>query len=309
MNYKEKCKGDKVDSSIGFISSIYIEFEGNSKIEIFDNISFVNEDNSDYEKIIKEIKKEKNLPEGIFLIYELPKELSIETNNELSDRVENVARAIRFLKKADCEYVFHADCYNKSLYEPSLNSNKSYSRKSITKIIEKDFKRLNKLFIKLESLKLQDFGEYNRLKNAINFYDKACFDGGHLSSLVNFFISLESLFSDDEKTEIAYKIRLRTAYLNYPQKNEREERKKVFDLIKEGYRIRSLFLHGGDVKSDSKIKKKGSYSYLEEYIPEIKDIVRKTIKEILLDENHYSFFSNDKGSGSKKIVDHLDLVR
>lgn len=316
MIYKEKGVGSKANISIGFIPNLYVDFKGEkSVIPFFDGFSFIKE-NWTGEKCLNDLKKfikeeMRYIPRGVFLLYKIPETIKLKHYWEFCNKLENVVRAIRIMTNQSCKLLFDMDCCNDIPYIPNSNivPLDFPEEMEIIKIKKEDFKELKTIFGRLEGLNLSNFTKYSRLKNSINFYDNACYEKGHLLKLVNFFISLESLFSDDKKSEISYKIRLRTACINYPERNRRKERKEVFNLIKEGYNIRSLFLHGSDVDNSIKKRNTSGYSYFEDYLPKIRFIVEKTIKHILLNKKEYELFSDERKSKKpKEITEYLDSM-
>jgi hypothetical protein len=111
----------------------------------------------------------------------------------------------------------------------------------------------------------------------------------HQFRIINFFNCLEALFlKDGEIGELSYRLSLRAAYFLGKTK---EERKKIFHLIKNGYNLRSKIIHG--------LRKKAEYKDFDFSI-EIENCLRECLKK-------YLFIIKDFSS-DEKIIEHINEI-
>lgn len=108
-----------------------------------------------------------------------------------------------------------------------------------------DIDELNRIYKSLVTLPIDNGFNYNRILNAVVNTDRAQNENWINLKITLFFIALESLFSDSDKTELIYKISLRTASLLH--NNDKSKKVDVFRFLKVGYDMRSKFLHGSKV--------------------------------------------------------------
>lgn len=88
--------------------------------------------------------------------------------------------------------------------------------------------------------------------------------------LLDYMIAFEALFlKGDEEQELSYRLSLRSAYFIG---STTEERKSIFEFIKNAYRVRSKTVHGDRIQDGGANK---------EFVQQIEDKLRESIKKIL----------------------------
>jgi len=301
---KDLLPNSKINKSIGLLENFYIDKWKGLELPFTKNIVFIKKDSNRADlNYLKKIIKDKAIlsPKGTFVCYDLKTVKKIANYWELFDRLVTLSIAISILTKKACVYRAHID-YNESgkkiiYYSPKYTDDPyfpHFSENDFAKFDTKELSCLKKIFEHLDKLNLwESSGQFNRLKNGINFYHNALNRKAFLLRLIDFFVVLESLFSDSsDKSEIAYKICLRTSYIVCSKESNRIQRKDVFDLLSVGYLLRSSYLHGGDVERLIK-KKKGisSYTFFDDYLPKLRTIVEKVLENIIMDDNTYRLFS------------------
>lgn len=232
---------------------------------------------------------------------------------EAEDCIMIFLTAIRVYKNTECNSNIHfsiKDSRKNEYYLPfhlkgSLRSN-ARNRTIISS--RKELNKIKKIYFNLKKIKFEDYFNYSRLHNSVNFLNHAYNENWTLLKTTLLFISLESLFNGGG-SELTYKIALRTSYFLYPKNSL--ERKKVFEFLKKGYKIRSKFVHGtASEKEINKVMqqyatKKGIsyYDFHHDFIEELQEIVASCLRSILLDEKYLILFTNAK---SEEIDDFLD---
>lgn len=99
-------------------------------------------------------------------------------------------------------------------------------------------------------------------------------------------IALEALVSTDER-EVTHQTAERTALLMF---NNDISKYKIYQFVKEMYRIRSSYIHGN--KLSKSFKKKG-LEYLIDSSIEFDDLLRRLIRKILSDDSLQSLYIQD----------------
>jgi len=108
------------------------------------------------------------------------------------------------------------------------------------------------------------------LETAINRFNSAMEKASFEDRLIDFIIALEALFLK-EPLELEYRLSIRIASFLGKTKDERN---KIFQLIRRAYKTRSAIVHGG-----IKLKKKGEFSGDE--LSSLEEIVRRSIMIII----------------------------
>ena len=156
---------------------------------------------------------------------------------------------------------------------------------------------------------------YSKLYNAVKFFNHSYNEHWTLLKTTLAFTALESLFSDSDKSEVSYKVALRTACFLFPK--NAQKRADAFTFIRRGYEIRSLFVHGSDVeKQINKIMKKFEtekgvdwYDFHYHYVLGLSEIVSQCLLKVLLNKTYFDFFTKEKHKpdDEKKFFDNLVL--
>ncbi len=289
----------------------YIKFSPNIKdteIVFDEKLSLIKTDFRD--NVIKFYKKETQSLEDLYsiptwtyhLVYKYDKDE--ESYMRELDHFLPLVTSVRLITKKNCDLGIHFSINRSTtpitFYKQFEGDHQDFHMKAQnSSFIEnsKQFDTIKDLYKKLIKLKLYKPDEFSRLKNAVEFFNRANDTHWVLLKITMLFIALESLFSDT-KDEISYKIRIRTAFFLYPKSKDR--RQEVFELLKIGYDIRSKFLHGSELnnsKIQEKFKKltgKDSYSILFDFPIDLYKIVNDVIFKILNNEEFYKFFSKNK---------------
>lgn len=300
---------DTITETYGFLN--YTRFNKDIKdIEVVfdDKLSLVKTDDKD--EIINFYKKEIQPLDDFYsisswtyhLVYKYEKDE--RKYQEDFNRFLLLVTSIRLLtkKNSDLGVYFSINRSAKPIkyYKPFYGDRNDYHMKDQNKSFITNSEELNllkDLYTKLIKLDLYKEPKFSRLKNAVEFFNRANDTHWVVLKITMLFIALESLFSDT-KDEISYKIRLRTAFFLYPENKER--RKQIFELLKIGYDIRSKFLHGSelnDSKNQKKLEKitgKEDYSVLFDFPLSLYEIVNDVIFKILTENRFYDFFSKNK---------------
>jgi len=87
------------------------------------------------------------------------------------------------------------------------------------------------------------FGSFSELKLAIEYFNKSYIEPyTPRDAFIDIMITLESLFLKGSRQELGYKLRMRMAFFMTDSPKKRE---KIFDKMREAYKIRGAIVHGG----------------------------------------------------------------
>lgn len=142
------------------------------------------------------------------------------------------------------------------------------------------------LFDKVMKNQINQFS-INPLVIALLLYQRAMEEDDHLKDFLDLVTVLESMFNDG-KGEVTFKIRQRTS--NFSGKSF-DDRKEIFEKMKEVYNARSKLVHGGDLTLDRYSEYHDLKSYL---IPIVQKCLLKFIEE------------TSQGKTKKQINEELD---
>lgn len=223
-----------------------------------------------------------------------------KTAFEASEAFDNFCVAIRILTGMRCETKVFLPVDGTTVYKPFVFDFRDFinDHRFTSKIdTKRDIEKVSQIYKRIRELEL---GRHHdnvgpRIKNAIRIFQASYHEHWYLLNITLLLVVLESLFTDSSKSEVSYKIALRTAFLLYPESPI--DRKRVFNLIKVAYDIRSSFVHGthsDEKKAATKLAAVGltdvSISYALPQI--ICETVSQTLKTIILDDKLYQFFSS-----------------
>jgi len=298
---------DVITKTIGLFSNLELDAQlKNSVVEISPNLSIVTT-NSEKMAInhlseVGEINNKNDISSTYLKYAHDPLEPSRLSFDAL-EVFENFCLTVRLATGKKCECSAYISCNEKIkpdyYYKPFIisNFNDLWILKTERATI-KDLTEINtikSLFLKVNEQNPAAISfEYPRLCNALKFFNMAYSTKWFLLKIVHLFTVLESIFSENPN-EIAYKISLRTAYLLHP--DDSASRKKVFGFLKQGYDIRSRFLHGNKINYANKEKQLQNilgvqhYSLMFKYPEDLYDIVRRVINKIITNETIYKLLS------------------
>jgi len=315
-------KNEKITKTLGYLKSFKFDFQGvASPLEIdrdvfllpFDgnreDIKHLKQDWADTGNLFKNIESY-----GTFVLHSLEKRRSLNNIYESLNKFYNLSLAVRLLTRRRCDN-FMSLSYDDSasptiFFDASRSGNDVYTdRDNLSYLGKGDLFRLKNILKAIEYNTIPDTidpNKYSRLNNALRFYRIAYDTDWHLMKLILYFVVLESLFSDrDDHSDISYKVRIRSAYLLYPNTEDKVKREKVFEDLKHGYDIRSKFLHGDNVEKEilhkKKIHKIGDYMYTTDYLSILNEITSSIFLKIFENNENLKFFSTAQNSSSDKI--------
>jgi len=240
---------------------------------------------------------------------------------EAQDCVRRFLTAVRIYKETRCDAEVDFTIENsakKQYYRPFDFSKSSYGiyldREKSKIESRQELNKIKKIYQKLGEAKFSETIYYSKIYNCVKFFNHSYDEHWTLLKTMLAFTALESLFSDTSKSEVAYKIALRTSYFLHPK--DSKKRKETFNIVKRGYDIRSHFVHGSDVeKQVDKImakfqQEKGVdyYGFHHHYIFDLSSVVSQCLAKILLDKNYFSFFSKAKHTTEEEAIFFDNLV-
>ena len=224
--------------------------------------------------------------------------------------------AIRIAKGTnDAKLVYHFS-YDKSqkptvFYKPFdfINTDRKIGFIPSLLTSKQEMERVDAIYKSLVKLPIVNGANFNPLLNAVTNADRAQNeDWIHLKTTLCF-IALESLFSDSDKADIAFKVSLRTAAFLYPSREEKTEKEKVYKLLKSGYDFRSKFLHGSDANIGKFWEKlnAGRKESMVEPSEEMNAIVCEVLERILLSPDLFALFTDGSEKAQREYFDQLVL--
>jgi len=286
------------------------------RLKIDKNFYIINDKNYAVDYLKEKIKEHDKFIRlnGTYLLYKFENHKK-KYQFESQDKVRNFIYAIRILKNSNCDlytYFSVKDFRKKEYYIPSIFFNERLlNGDNITKIDSTvEFNKVKKIYSKLSTINFYDLYHYSKLSNAIKFFNHSYEQDWTLLKSTLLFIALESLFSDTSKSEISYKVALRASYFLYPK--DKKLRIDTFNTIKDGYDIRSCFVHGSETTSKidkkmEKIAKKKGVDYYDFHfdftVKDLNRIVSMCINKALLDRKSFEFFNS---KNNKKEMDFYD---
>ena len=303
---------------ISYLNNLYLSDSLKSKdIKIDRNFYIINSQNNAIDYLSKKIKEKDKFIKlnGTYLLYKFENHKK-KYYFEGQDKVNNFIHAVRIYKSSSCDlYTFFSikDFRKMEYYVPPLFFNEKISLYSdietkIDSLIE--FNKIKKIYLKLLIINFRDPYHYSKLSNAIKFFNHSYEQDWTLLKSTLLFIALESLFSDTSKSEINYKVALRASYFLYPK--DKKRRIEIFNIIKDGYDIRSCFVHGSETtnKIDKKMEKIAKNKGVDYYdfhfdftVKDLNKIVSMCINKALSDKKSFEFFNS---KNNKKEIDFYD---
>lgn len=313
----------KVVSNFSFVHNLFLQNNLKEKnIIIDDNLSIISKGKGiKYVSFLTNFLRTKrgiNHISGTYFLYKYNEKAKYYF--EAQDRVRMFITAVRIFKntKCDCQVNFSIqDSKNNKYYRPfdffELNSDLFGTKGKSFIESRKEFSIIKKIYSKLKESKFDKNIYYSKIYNAVRFFNYSYNQQWTLLKTTLAITALESLFSDSDKSEITFKIAIRTAYFLYP--NKPDERKEVFDFIKYAYSIRSHLVHGSNVEKhlaniEKKLhKKRGGdyYSFHLHFVNDLNNILTKCLAKALLNNKCFKFFNATKISSNEEI-DFYDQI-
>ena len=291
--------------TIGFSDSLFLSEEVflGSDLVADEQLSIISKSSDEtelFKKYIEESKQFHGSVKGTYFLYKHPN--PNQYFFEAEDKIRLFSTAVKIYYGKFCELRSFIHFVDEKYYEPFIHE-KTYSyhyEDGITIESDADFNNIKKIYSNLLKAKIDKFTVYSKIHNGVTFINKS-FETAWILLRILFSVAvLESLFSDESKNEIVYKISLRTAHFLHA--DNAEERQKTFKFIKRAYAIRSCFVHGSNVEKEvdklSKIFRKEdgneSYSFYLDFPPKLDSLVSQCLSKILLDDSLFAFFNNEK---------------
>lgn len=314
----------KVTAEISYSHNLFFKNTLSSKnIKIDDNLFIIGNIKRPaltyFESFIKNERVAIN-PRGTYFLYKYKNERRREELWGAFNSVRRFLTAVRIYKQTRCAYDAEMAIENilRRQYYPPMSfkyqfDTYDYKKRSIIET-RPELNQIKKIYKKLDQVEISKVVHYSKLYNAIEFYNHAYDEPWLFLKTTFIFTALESLFSDSTHSEITYKVAVRAAYFLYP--NNPISRKKVFNFVKSAYDIRSRFIHGSDVKTQTekmmmKIKnQKGvaEYSFMFEFPEELNDLLSKCLIKALLNENAFNFFNKSSYSPKEESGFYENIV-
>lgn len=135
-----------------------------------------------------------------------------------------------------------------------------------------DIKAAEQLLPRVEPLQVTE--KFNRVGNALLFYQNGYNSDNPDLSLISFATCLESLFSTMEQ-ELSFRLSLRVATF---LADENAARRELFEESKEVYRVRSKVVHGAHVHKNSET---AAIYLVEHIVPQAERLARRCLAKVL----------------------------
>ncbi len=197
---------------------------------------------------------------------------------DLTPHVERVMTALRLFKKGSIYYsaiLRYPKVWRTYWDVSSHGGGKVYeSRYELT---YEDVENLKEFWNKFKSLNTQRLSFLDVAIRRFNFsYERRLPE----DKLIDYITAFEALYLKGAEGELGYRLALRCAY--FLGKDE-EERKRIFEILKSAYDVRSKIVHGGRIQSKSldKIINKLNLKSLAELSMKVEEYLRESIKMFL----------------------------
>lgn len=204
--------------------------------------------------------------------------------NEIQLKVEQAIAILRLFKVGSVKYIsyhMHSESITDVTASGTLTAREAVSALEKSQITEEDVQKLKKFWqvmIKALPLGFYELGEarLDHITIAYKRYCDALLQNGVLERrIANAVMGLESLFlKGGETQELIYRLSIRIAkifsllgYNSY----------KVKEIIRDAYKVRSLFVHGGHLSYREKRKLNDKYSDIRSFLLSLLDYLRISI--------------------------------
>jgi len=196
----------------------------------------------------------------------------------LTPHIERIITALRLFKKGSVQYsaILKYPKIWRDSWDFTLHKREGVHG-PLYKLTNDDVNDLKAFWSKFKSLNIQSYPFLDVAIRRFSFsYDRTSPE----DKLINFIIAFEALFLKRALGELGYRLALRCAY--FLGKDE-EERKKIFEIVRGAYDIRSKIVHGASKSSNEilKILNKLNLKTLEELSMQVEEYLRKSIKMFL----------------------------
>ena len=199
-------------------------------------------------------------------------------SGNLTPHVERVMTALRLFKRGSIYYsaiLEYPKVWRTYWDVSSHGGGKVYgSRYELT---DKDVENLKEFWNKFKSLNTQRLSSLDVAIRRFNFsYERRLPE----DKLIDYITAFEALYLKGAREELGYRLALRCAY--FLGKDE-EERKRIFEILKGAYDVRSKIVHGRQIQSKSlnKIINKLNLKSLAELSMKVEEYLRESIKMFL----------------------------
>lgn len=194
------------------------------------------------------------------------------------DALENTMKALRLFKPGDFSFNsffthsngwFYYGLFSYSSQKIPSHQMNSYS---LDKTEETEFNKLHGFYTGSDF----NIAKYKYIQIAIDRLSYARERHRENDSLIDLLIAAEALFLSDagkhkERGELRYRLALRSALFS-----DNQEKKKIFELFKYAYDVRSTIVHGGEVKGLPK-DSAGKEMTLNDFVKKIEGLLRVSL--------------------------------
>lgn len=196
---------------------------------------------------------------------------------DLTPHIERVITALRLFKKGSVQY--SAILRYPKVWRTSWGSSghRRVIHGPLYKLTNDDVESLKAFWSKFKSLNIQSYPFLDVTIRRFNFsYDRRFLE----DKLIDFITAFEALFLKGVEGELSYRLALRCAY---SLGKDGDERKRVFEILRNTYDARSKIVHGEPIQSKSfnKILNKLNLQSLTELSIQVEECLRESIKMFL----------------------------
>jgi hypothetical protein len=212
--------------------------------------------------------------------------------NEIQRKVQQAISILRLFKVGSVKYLRYS-MHSESIIGYGFGFPLGASITSRTEpvlekylITEEDVPKLKKFWQAIENAIPMNFFELgitkiDHLTIAYNRYNDALFQDGNLERrIANAVMGLEALFlKSGELQELVYRLNLRMSKILSLLGYDPYEVKKI---IKDAYKVRSIFAHGGHLSYNERKKLESKYKSIQNFVRQLLDYLRISIIVMML---------------------------
>ena len=198
---------------------------------------------------------------------------------DLTPHIERVITALRLFKKGSVQYpaiLEYPKVWKVSWGVSSYGKGERYMGPRY-ELTNEDVENLKAFWNKFKSLNIHNYPFLDVAIRRFNLsYDRKLPE----DKIIDLITAFEALYLGEVEGELSYRLALRCAY--FLGKDE-EERKKIFEILRDAYKARSKIVHGKSIQSKSfnKILNKLNLKSLAELSMQVEEYLRESIKMFL----------------------------
>lgn len=206
---------------------------------------------------------EEHLAGAFYKYRDLPTlEIYQESNGGVTSLVENMTLALRIFKEGDvfCKVIWSDDHNQLTVLNPTYETPSSIHR-GIYSLKLAEINQIREIF---EKIVKTDFDKRRQLRIACDRLNRSYGKSMYDEKIVDFMIAFEALFVREKSINAGQIIGTGCSFL---LGKTDEERKEMYDFLKEAYRLRNDIVHGSTI----------DYSEIDQTAFRLKEILRKSI--------------------------------